>query len=68
MIKHILLKCNLLFSLSISIFFLSNSYLISQSVEAYFLLYSPSPIITGIGGAGTAIPTDDPYNFFYNPA
>ncbi len=40
----------------------------AQSVEAPFLLYSPSPAITGMGGAGTALPSDDPYNFFYNPA
>ena len=68
MIKQALLNSRLVISLSILIFLLSISILNAQSTEADFLLYSPSPVITGMGGAGTAIPTEDPYNFFYNPA
>jgi hypothetical protein len=33
-----------------------------------YLLIQPSPQIAGYGGAGTSLPTDDPYGFHYNPA
>lgn len=63
-----LLKRRQVIFISFSIIFLSNLSLYAQSVEADFLLYSPSPVITGMGGSGTGLPIDDPYNFFYNPA
>jgi hypothetical protein len=52
----------------LSFLYLSNLVLNAQSVEADFLLFSPSPVVTGMGGAEAALPSDDPYNFFYNPA
>ncbi|TAL68090.1 MAG: hypothetical protein EPN82_11865 [Bacteroidetes bacterium] len=66
--KKSFLKSEQILFVFFSILFISISNLNAQGVEADFLLYSPSPVVTGMGGAGTAIPIDDPYNFFYNPA
>jgi|GEM_PF-531282 len=33
-----------------------------------FVYYSPSPRINALGMAGSSLPTDDPYGFYYNPA
>ena len=33
-----------------------------------FLLVQPSPELNGMAGAFTALPTDDPFGSFYNPA
>ncbi len=32
------------------------------------ITFNPSPRINALGMAGTALPTDDPYGFYYNPA
>lgn len=33
-----------------------------------FLLIPPSPILNGMGQVGTALPTNEAYGFYYNPA
>ena len=46
------------------------STLISAQPETAMthLLLPPSPLLNGMGRAGTALPSDEAYGFFYNPA
>jgi len=39
-----------------------------SSVNFPSVYYSPSPRINALGMAGSSLPTDDPYGFYYNPA
>ena len=33
-----------------------------------FLLQNPSPSLNAMGATGTALPTEDPFGFIWNPA
>lgn len=50
----------------IVIFFLTNG--LHSQTAAPFLLIQPSPELNGMAGAFTALPTDDPFGSYYNPA
>ncbi len=59
-------------SIILVLFFLfiqSSSSLFAQGKAAVPMLYlNPSPQLNGLGMVGTAIPTNDPFGFYYNPA
>ena len=48
------------------------TFLFSHTVHSQtalpWLLVQPSPELNGMAGAFTALPTDDPYGSYYNPA
>lgn len=57
----------IVFCLTIIIIFSSKSF--SQGEAAVrFLLLQPSPSLSAMGQTGTALPTDDPFGFIWNPA
>lgn len=46
-----------------------NTFTIAQGESAVpFLLLQPSPSLSAMGQTGTALPTDDPFGFIWNPA
>ena len=56
--------CALFFSVS---FFRINLYAQGEAAVP-FLLLQPSPSLSAMGQTGTALPTDDPFGFIWNPA
>lgn len=57
----------ILFCLTFLTIFSSKSF--SQGEAAVpFLLLQPSPSLSAMGQTGTALPTDDPFGFIWNPA
>ncbi len=62
------MKTTVLF-LSIFSFLLITNKTFSQGEAAVpFLLLQPSPSLAAMGQTGTALPTDDPFGFLWNPA
>jgi hypothetical protein len=62
------MKTTVLF-LSIFSFLLVTNKTFSQGEAAVpFLLLQPSPSLAAMGQTGTALPTDDPFGFLWNPA
>ena len=62
------MKTTLIF-LSIFSFLLITNKTFSQGDAAVpFLLLQPSPSLAAMGQTGTALPTDDPFGFLWNPA
>jgi hypothetical protein len=57
----------IVFCLTFILFF--NSFIFAQGEAAVpFLLLQPSPSLSAMGQTGTALPTDDPFGFIWNPA
>ncbi len=51
------------------LFILSGSILLAQGDAAVpFLYLNPSPQLNGLGMAGTSLPNNDAFGFYYNPA
>ncbi len=62
------MKTAILF-LSLFSFLLLNNKTFSQGEAAVpFLLLQPSPSLAAMGQTGTALPTEDPFAFLWNPA
>lgn len=62
------MKTTVLF-LSIFSFLLITNKTFSQGESAVpFLLLQPSPSLAAVGQTGTALPTEDPFGFLWNPA
>jgi hypothetical protein len=62
------MKAKILLISLISFIFLNNQTY-SQGVAAVpFLLLQPSPSLSAMGQTGTALPTEDPFGFIWNPA
>ena len=62
------MKTTLIF-LSIFSFLLITNKTFSQGEAAVpFLLLQPSPSLSAMGQTGTALPTEDPFGFLWNPA
>lgn len=57
---------SLIFVLTIS-FFSNNSFAQGEAAVP-FLLLNPSPSLSAMGATGSALPTDDPFGFLWNPA
>lgn len=57
----------LVFGLTSILFY--NNFIFAQGESAVpFLLLQPSPSLSAMGQTGTALPTDDPFGFIWNPA
>lgn len=57
----------IVFCLTFNLLF--NSFTFAQGEAAVpFLLLQPSPSLSAMGQTGTALPTDDPFGFIWNPA
>jgi hypothetical protein len=56
----------------LSILFLFNLFSITNFAQGEaavpFLLLNPSPSLSAMGATGTALPTEDPFGFLWNPA
>ncbi|MBA7635639.1 MAG: hypothetical protein GH143_05770 [Calditrichaeota bacterium] len=52
----------------IILFLLFSKSLAQSSVSAIFLLISPSPAMNGMGQLGAALPSQDIFSIYYNPA
>jgi hypothetical protein len=62
------MKTTVLF-LSLFSFLLTTNKTFSQGEAAVpFLLLQPSPSLSAMGQTGTALPTEDPFGFLWNPA
>ena len=57
---------------SLTILFLFNLFSITSFAQGEaavpFLLLNPSPSLSAMGATGTALPTEDPFGFLWNPA
>jgi hypothetical protein len=57
---------------SLTILFLFNLFSITSFAQGEaavpFLLLNPSPSLSAMGSTGTALPTEDPFGFLWNPA
>jgi hypothetical protein len=57
---------------SLTILFLSHLFSITNFAQGEaavpFLLLNPSPSLSAMGATGTALPTEDPFGFLWNPA
>ncbi len=65
--RNAIIAMSIVISIVISIIILLPAGAVAQGGTP-FLNSSPSPYSTGIGGAGVALPTDDPFKAFHNPA
>ncbi len=62
------MKANLLVLILISLLTFTTAIFPQSEVSIPFLLLNPSPSNSAMGGTGTALPTDDPFGFLWNPA
>lgn len=62
------MKANLLVLILISLLTFTTAIFPQGEVSIPFLLLNPSPSNSAMGGTGTALPTDDPFGFLWNPA
>ena len=56
----------------LTILFLFNLFQVTSFAQGEatvpFLLLNPSPSLSAMGTTGTALPTEDPFGFLWNPA
>ncbi|MDT3696209.1 MAG: hypothetical protein ROY99_07425 [Ignavibacterium sp.] len=62
------MKANLLVLILISLLTFTTAVFPQGEVAIPFLIINPSPSNSAMGGTGTALPTDDPFGFLWNPA
>ena len=62
------MKAKILLICLISFIFLSNKTYSQGEAAVPFLLLNPSPSLSAMGATGTALPTEDPFGFLWNPA
>jgi hypothetical protein len=51
-----------------SLIFFSNKTFSQGAAAVPFLTLQPSPSLAAMGATGTALPTEDPFGFLWNPA
>lgn len=62
------MKAKILLIGLISFIFLNNKTYSQGEAAVPFLLLQPSPSLSAMGQTGTALPTEDPFGFLWNPA
>jgi len=62
------MKAKILLISLISFIFLNNKAYSQGEAAVPFLLIQPSPSLSAMGSTGTALPTEDPFGFIWNPA
>lgn len=62
------MKARILLISLISFIFLNNKTYSQGEAAVPFLLIQPSPSLSAMGQTGTALPTEDPFGFVWNPA
>jgi len=62
------MKAKILLISLVSFIFLNNRTYSQGEAAVPFLLVQPSPSLSAMGQTGTALPTEDPFGFLWNPA
>jgi hypothetical protein len=62
------MKAKILLISLVSFIFLNNRTYSQGEAAVPFLLIQPSPSLSAMGATGTALPTEDPFGFIWNPA
>ena len=62
------MKTTVLFLSFFSFFLITNKTYSQGEAAVPFLLLQPSPSLAAMGQTGTALPTEDPFGFLWNPA
>ena len=62
------MKATVLFLSLFSFLIFTNKSFSQGEAAVPFLLLQPSPSLSAMGQTGTALPTEDPFGFIWNPA
>ena len=62
------MKHTIFFIIIFSFLFISNNSFAQGEAAVPFLLLQPSPSLSAMGQTGTALPSEDPFAFIWNPA